>query len=105
MKQVNVVINPLRSPIAALLLCVLLGPVGLIYASAVGALVMLFLFLVAYGTNSFYAIAMVWILCCFWGVIAANRYNRRVMHKMTVDLPIDDNQELLDGRGHQTTAD
>lgn len=86
MKQVNVVLNPLRSPIAALLLALFLGPIGLIYASMLGAIIMIFLFLIAYGSHSSYPIALVWIVSCFWAVIAANRYNRRMMKKMGVAL-------------------
>lgn len=82
MKQINVVLNPLRSPIAALLLTIFFGPVGLIYTSIVGAIILIFLLLVAYGAHSTYALALVWLLGCFWSVVAANRYNRRMMRKM-----------------------
>ena len=82
MKQVNVVLNPLRSPIAALLLAVFLGPIGLIYSSIIGAIILIFLFLVSYGAHTMYPLALIWLLGCFWSVIAANRYNRRMMKKM-----------------------
>lgn len=89
MKQVKIVLNPLRSPIAALLLSVVFGPVGLIYASIVGAIVMIFLFLIGYGTNSFYALGLVWLLSCFWSVMAVNRYNRCLMRKLAIKTASD----------------
>ncbi len=84
MKQTNVVLNPLRSPMAALLLAVFLGPIGLIYTSIIGAIILFFLLLVAYGAHSVYALALIWLLSCFWSVMAANRYNRHMMKKMGV---------------------
>ncbi len=84
MKQVNVVLNPLRSPIAALLLAIFLGPIGLIYSSIIGAIILIFLLLVSYGAHSMYALVLIWLLGCFWSVIAANRYNRRMMKKMKI---------------------
>lgn len=84
MKQVNTVLNPLRSPVAALLLAVFLGPVGLIYASLLGALILIFLFLVAYGAHTLHALALVWLASCFWSVMSVNRYNRRIMKHMGV---------------------
>lgn len=82
--KAKVILNPLRSPVAALLLAVFLGPIGLIYTSILGAIILLFLLLVAFGAHSMYALSLIWLLSCFWAVIAANRYNRRIMKKMGV---------------------
>lgn len=84
MKQVNLVLNPLRSPLAALLLAVFLGPIGVIYASVIGAVFLIFLLLVAYGAQTVYPLALVWLLGCFWSVIAVNRYNCRMIKKMGI---------------------
>lgn len=98
MKNVSVVINPLRSPAAALLLCLFFGPLGVIYTSVWGAVILLFLTLIAIGSHSVYPIALMWILSCFWGVIAANRHNRRIMEKMRIHAPADTfNQDTLSG--------
>ena len=95
MKQINVVLNPLRSPIAALLLALCLGPVGLIYASVVGAIILIFLLLLVYGSHSLYAMVLVWLIGCFWAVIATNRYNYRMMRKMGVTPHTDDSLKDL----------
>lgn len=70
---------PLKSIPAAILFSVFLGPIGLLYSSVIGAIVMMFLALVAIGLHSYYPIVMVWMICCVWSVVAANKTNQKLI--------------------------
>lgn len=68
---------PFKSVGGALLFTVLLGPLGLLYASQRGALLMLFLLLVAMSGQFKFLILLVWVGSCVWSVSAVERFNRK----------------------------
>lgn len=70
---------PLKSVAGALLFTVFLGPVGLLYASAFGGIVMIILGFIAVCAKFFVVLSLVWLSSCIWSVLAVNRYNRRVL--------------------------
>lgn len=71
---------PLKSVAGALLFSVILGPVGLLYASTFGGALMIFLTFTIV-TNKFYNSAiLLWLISCVWSVAAVNRYNRKILH-------------------------
>lgn len=70
---------PYRSPAAALLFCILFGPVGLLYSSRLGgAILSVFGLLLVGGKLFFYPIALLWLISCIWGISAAESYNKRL---------------------------
>lgn len=70
---------PLKSVAGALLFSVLLGPVGLLYASTFGGAILIF-FTFALVTSTFYRSAIIlWLVSCVWSVMAVNRYNKKVI--------------------------
>ncbi len=74
---------PLKSVAGALLFSVLLGPVGLLYASTVGGAIMIFLTFVIV-TNHFYVSAiMLWLISCVWAVGAVNYYNKKLIRRQS----------------------
>jgi hypothetical protein len=70
---------PFRSPVAALLLSVVLGPLGLIYASIWGGVVMLGICFVVICAKFIVPIIFTWIANCIWAVAATNRYNDKLL--------------------------
>ncbi len=68
---------PFKSVGGALLFTVLLGPVGLLYASLRGALLMMCLLLIALSGSFKFLILMVWVGSCVWSVSAVERFNRK----------------------------
>jgi hypothetical protein len=71
---------PYKSVAGALLLCAVLGPVGLLYASFWGGFVMIFLGLVVVCSKLLFPIILFWVICCIWGVRAVEVYNRKINH-------------------------
>lgn len=69
---------PFKSVAAALAFCAILGPVGLLYASFWGGIVMIPLAFVVVGSRLYIPILLFWIICCVWGVAAVERYNRKI---------------------------
>ncbi len=68
---------PLKNLAAALLFSVFLGPVGLLYASTVGGVIMIILGAIMIKSMLPVPIILVWVVSCVWSVVAVNRYNKR----------------------------
>lgn len=69
---------PYKNTATAIVLCVILGPIGLLYSSLWGGLVMSFLGLMVARYQFYYLLACFWIVCCVWTTYAVDRYNRRL---------------------------
>ena len=70
---------PLKSVAGALLFSVLLGPVGLLYASTLGGAILTFLMFTV-ATSAFWrSCAILWLVSCVWSVVAVNRYNKKII--------------------------
>lgn len=66
-----------KSIAVALLFAVLLGPVGLLYASFWGGFIMIVIGIVAACNKALVACLLIWIGSCVWSVGAAERYNQK----------------------------
>lgn len=69
---------PLKSIAGALLFCVFLGPVGILYSSMLGGVIMIALGFVVACSKLLVPIILIWLISCIWGVAAANSYNKKV---------------------------
>lgn len=70
---------PYKSVAVALLFSVFLGPVGLLYASFWGGLLMIPLGIVVVSSRFFFPILFLWLICCIWSVGATEFYNRKIL--------------------------
>lgn len=70
---------PFKNVAGALLFAVILGPVGLLYASFWGGVTMIVLGFIVCSTRLFVPILLVWLISCMWSVHAVNRYNERII--------------------------
>lgn len=70
---------PYKSVAAALLFSVILGPVGLLYASFWGGFAMIVVAIVVVNSKLFFPTLMLWIICCIWSVGAVESYNRKIL--------------------------
>lgn len=74
-----IVVTATKSMGLAIALSVLFGPLGLLYASIVGGLIMLVisvpLAMVTFGVSLF----LTWPVCIVWSIIATNSCNRRLL--------------------------
>lgn len=76
---------PFKSYAWAIILPLFVGPLGLLYSSLLGGLVMGVLTLVCFllqGRISSVPLGFVWVLCVYWGSIAVTRYNLSLWRQM-----------------------
>ncbi|CAC9444006.1 hypothetical protein [uncultured Gammaproteobacteria bacterium] len=70
---------PTKSLIVAILLVIFLGPIGLFYASVIGALIMLVMTaIIGFATFGF-GLIIPYIICIIWAIIAVNSYNKKII--------------------------
>lgn len=69
---------PYKSVAAALLFTVILGPVGLLYASFWGGVTMIAIAIVILSAKFFFPAFLMWVVCCVWGVGAVESYNKKL---------------------------
>jgi hypothetical protein len=60
-----------RSKMLAFLLALFFGPLGMLYSTVIGALVMLVLFSVLGTLTAGVALIVLWPICVIWAVLAA----------------------------------
>jgi hypothetical protein len=70
---------PYKSVAAALVFCVVLGPVGLLYASFWGGFFMILIGIVVVSSKFLFPILLLWIFCCIWGVRAVELHNKKLL--------------------------
>lgn len=78
MEQQKKPVLPFKSVAAALLFSAILGPVGLLYSSLFGGVIMITIGFVVVSTRLLVPIILLWVLSCIWAVAAVNKYNRKL---------------------------
>ena len=78
----RIIVQSTKSVGVAILLTVLFGPLGMLYSTIPGALIMIavhvVIFLVTFGFGTFLFI-FTWPICVLWGAMAASSYNRKLI--------------------------
>lgn len=69
---------PYKSVAAALLFSVILGPIGLLYSSFWGGLVLIPIGIIIINAKYFFPILFLWIICCVWAVRAVESSNQKI---------------------------
>ncbi|EKD72354.1 MAG: hypothetical protein ACD_45C00697G0003 [uncultured bacterium] len=75
---------PFKSVASGLLFAVILGPVGLLYASFWGGVTMIVVGFIVCSSRLFVPILLAWIISCIWSVHAVNRYNNKILEAIRV---------------------
>ncbi|OGT30253.1 MAG: hypothetical protein A3E87_00765 [Gammaproteobacteria bacterium RIFCSPHIGHO2_12_FULL_35_23] len=86
----NIVVAPFKSSLAAILLSLVLGPVGLLYVNWVHSIIMLVITLIIFsvGIPQQYALVLgllVWVVCVYWTGIDVLVYNKRLLKQLYKD--------------------
>ena len=71
-----VLVAPPKSVGVAILLTVFFGPLGMLYSTVPGALVMMFVSFVLAIMTAGISFFITWPVCIIWGAMAADSYNR-----------------------------
>lgn len=78
-KETQTSFLPYKNLAAALLFSVFFGPVGLLYASVRGGIIMLLVAFVVFSSRFPIPVIIMWVSCCIWSVMATNYYNNKLM--------------------------
>ena len=77
-KRPEIVHLPFKSVAAALMFSVFLGPIGLLYASLWGGLLMILIGIVVISSQFIFTMILLWLICCIWSVSAVESYNKKI---------------------------
>jgi hypothetical protein len=79
----KIIFHPNKCIIAAILMPLFLGPIGLLYSSFLGAIIMLLLMLgcIPLGQKGGSVALLLWVVGIFWSVLSANRYNKKMLKR------------------------
>ena len=73
------VVTPTKSMGIAILLTVLFGPLGMLYSTIVGAIVMGLVSLIVGIVTVGLGLLITWPICVIWVAIATSNYNKNLM--------------------------
>ena len=76
--QKTIVIGNTKSVAIALVLTFLFGPLGLLYSSVLGGVVMFVVSGIVAVFTLGVGLLVTWPICMIWAAVAANRYNARM---------------------------
>lgn len=81
-----VLVRPFKSMAVAILLALFLGPIGLLYSSFLGGVIMaiiVFIFIAATSANPGVQplVWVAWLVCPFWAVLASGRHNKKLLKR------------------------
>jgi hypothetical protein len=77
----RVVVAPRKSLILSLVLTFFFGPLGMLYATIGGALVMIAVSIIAALLTAGGSIVITWVISMIWGALSVERYNRKMFEK------------------------
>jgi|GEM_PF-3505377 len=80
-QQNVIVMGKAKSVGVAFLLAFLFGPLGLLYASIIGGVVMFFVSIVLFFVIPVVGYILAWVMCIIWALIAANQANSNLHNK------------------------
>lgn len=78
-QQTQCISLPFKSLALALVFAVILGPVGLLYASFWGGVMLIPLGIVMICCRFMFLAMLVWVLSCIWAVRAVEQYNKKLI--------------------------
>ncbi len=78
--QVVVVASP-KSAGIAILLTILFGPLGMLYSTILGAIIMIIISFVVALLTAGIGLVVTWPICIIWGALAASSHNRAIASK------------------------
>ena len=77
-KQV-IVVSPTKSMGVSILLTVFFGPLGMLYSTVPGAIIMIILSLIVAVFTVGIGLIFTWPICIVWGAIATSSHNKKLV--------------------------
>ena len=77
----TVIVASTKSVLLSLVLTFILGPLGMLYSTILGAIVMIILSVPAFIITLGHPAFLIWPISMIWGAWATHRYNQRLMRR------------------------
>lgn len=77
-KSTHVVVSSTKNVGIAIILTVLFGPLGMLYSTITGGIVMFVISLIVGILTLGLGLIVTWPICIIWAAVAANNYNKRL---------------------------
>jgi len=81
-QKIVIVSSGEKSMVASILLSLIFGPLGLLYASVTGGIVMLLISIVVAIFTLGFGLLITFPICIIWAVVATNTYNENLRKKI-----------------------
>lgn len=78
MEQRTLVVTPTKSMGISIILTLLFGPLGMLYSTVPGAIVMFIVNVLAIFLTAGFGLIVTWPICIIWGAIAVKNTNERL---------------------------
>lgn len=75
----TVVVTPTKSMGISIILTIILGPLGMLYSTILGGVIMSILFVVIGIVTLGFGLIVLWPICVIWGALATNAYNQKIL--------------------------
>ena len=75
----RIVVVPTKSVGLAILLAVIFGPLGLLYSTVMGAIVMFIVNIVVALVTVGFGLILTWPICGVWAAVAVKSYNKKLL--------------------------
>lgn len=76
-----------KSVVTGLIFTILFGPVGLLYASLSGGIVMIVIGIIVISYHYLFPIILCWLICCVWCVSAIEKHNKKQATLFLTNMP------------------
>ena len=80
-----IIVQKQKSVGTAFLLAFLFGPLGLLYASIAGGLIMFVVSLILFFLLPIVGAILCWIVCIIWAVVASQNANKNISSNITIN--------------------
>lgn len=78
-QKIIVVQGAVKSTMVAVILAFLFGPLGMIYSTVSGGIIMLVISLIVGVVTLGFGLLFTWPVCVIWAALAADRQNKRAL--------------------------
>ena len=77
----HIVVTPTKSVGISLILTILFGPLGMLYSTVSGGIIMLILAVIIGFFTLGFGVAIVWPISIVWGAVAVSSSNQKIMNQ------------------------
>ena len=84
-KTVVVIVQNRKSVGLSLILTFFFGPLGMLYSTITGGIIMFIVNLIFLPVTLVFGIILTWPIQIIWGVIAVNRHNSKIGNQITIN--------------------